>query len=202
MGSRSELIPVEISPLKQDPAWKHVQMFKNEGKVHLKCIYCLKLFKGVPQDVHNQMLQSLAGIVVKSGENPKKVNEVKKFRPIRDKYFACRFPIEFKHFLVEQSPLGFITPQDEEMRSRASDRKKKGKVENSSSTLAPLPLDTCPPIMNELNMVSTVDKDQVHMAIGRFLYDIGAPLDAVNSSYFQPMIDVIASKGLGLQATS
>ncbi|KAI3988477.1 hypothetical protein MKX01_026291 [Papaver californicum] len=261
MGSRSEPIPVEISPLKQDPAWKHVQMFKNEGKVQLKCIYCLKLFKGggihrikehlanqkgnasccprVPQDVQNQMLQSLAGIVVKSGEKPKNVNEVKKLRqsdigilhvasqsnlntglqlhspqnlveqsPLGNLRVASQsnlntgLQLHSTQNLVEQSPLGFITPQDEGMRSRASDRKKKGRVENSSSTLAPLPLDTCPPMMNELNMVSTADKDQVHMAIGRFLYDIGAPLDAVNSSYFQPMIDVIASKGLGLQATS
>ncbi|XP_026418441.1 uncharacterized protein LOC113313876 [Papaver somniferum] len=261
MGSRSEPIPVEISPLKQDPAWRHVQMFKNDGKVQLKCKYCLKLFKGggihrikehlanrkgnapccprVPQDVKNQMLQSLEVIAVKSGKKQKDANGVKNLEqselgslhvvsqsnlntglqlhspqnlveqsPLGNLHVASRLnlntglQLHSPQNLVEQSPPGFITPQDEGMRSRASDKKKKGRVENSSSTLAPLPLDTCPPITNDLNRVSTVDKDQVHMAIGRFLYDIGAPLDAVNSSYFQPMIDVIASKGLGLQATS
>lgn len=37
--------------------------------------------------------------------------------------------------------------------------------------------------------------NHIDMAIGRFLFDIGAPLNAVNSSYFQPMIDAIASVG-------
>ena len=35
----------------------------------------------------------------------------------------------------------------------------------------------------------------LHMAIGRFLYDIGASLDAVNSAYFQPMVEAIALGG-------
>ncbi|KAL6894367.1 hypothetical protein ACP4OV_008465 [Aristida adscensionis] len=38
-----------------------------------------------------------------------------------------------------------------------------------------------------------LDKDQVSMAIGRFLYDAGVPLEAVNSVYFQPMLEAIAS---------
>ncbi|CAI9260423.1 unnamed protein product [Lactuca saligna] len=36
---------------------------------------------------------------------------------------------------------------------------------------------------------------QVSLAIGRFLFDVGVPLDAVNSIYFQPMIYAIASQG-------
>ncbi|KAM0865845.1 hypothetical protein ACQ4PT_043019 [Festuca glaucescens] len=39
------------------------------------------------------------------------------------------------------------------------------------------------------------DKEKVCMAVGRFLYDAGVPLEAVNSVYFQPMIDAIASAG-------
>ncbi|KAK4772292.1 hypothetical protein SAY86_014067 [Trapa natans] len=44
--------------------------------------------------------------------------------------------------------------------------------------------------------------DHIDMAVGRFLFDIGAPLSAVNSSYFQPMIDVIASSGSNVVAPS
>ncbi|XP_048434286.1 uncharacterized protein LOC125468202 isoform X3 [Pyrus x bretschneideri] len=44
--------------------------------------------------------------------------------------------------------------------------------------------------------VKRLSIEQIHMAIGRFLYEIQAPLDAVkNSVYFQPMIDAIASGG-------
>lgn len=38
-------------------------------------------------------------------------------------------------------------------------------------------------------------KDRVHMAIGRFLYEAGVPLDAVNSVHFQAMINTVASAG-------
>ncbi|KAF9676851.1 hypothetical protein SADUNF_Sadunf08G0046400 [Salix dunnii] len=37
--------------------------------------------------------------------------------------------------------------------------------------------------------------EHIHMAIGRFLYDIGASSDAVNSGYFQPMVEAFASGG-------
>ncbi|CAA7045367.1 unnamed protein product [Microthlaspi erraticum] len=40
----------------------------------------------------------------------------------------------------------------------------------------------------------------VHMAVGRFLFGIGADFDAVNSANFQPMIDAIASGGFGVSA--
>ncbi|KAM1373600.1 hypothetical protein ACFX2I_024282 [Malus domestica] len=51
--------------------------------------------------------------------------------------------------------------------------------------------------------VTRLSIEQIHMAIGRFLYEIQAPLDAVkNSVYFQPMIDAIASGGKGTVAPS
>ncbi|XP_047071819.1 uncharacterized protein LOC124680822 [Lolium rigidum] len=41
------------------------------------------------------------------------------------------------------------------------------------------------------------DKEKACMTVGRFLYDAGVPLEAVNSVHFQPMIDAIASaKGM------
>ncbi|KAL5581614.1 hypothetical protein UlMin_014056 [Ulmus minor] len=48
-----------------------------------------------------------------------------------------------------------------------------------------------------------VDNKQIQAAIGRFLYEIGAPLDAVKDSvYLQPMIDAIVSGGSGTVAPS
>lgn len=53
-------------------------------------------------------------------------------------------------------------------------------------------------VNNDIELERTKNQD-IQMAIGRFLYEIGAPLDAVKDSvYFQPMIDAIASGGMGL----
>ena len=35
------------------------------------------------------------------------------------------------------------------------------------------------------------------MAVGRFFYDACIPINAVNSFYFKPMLDVIVASGLG-----
>ncbi|XVF31760.1 hypothetical protein REPUB_Repub17cG0019900 [Reevesia pubescens] len=56
--------------------------------------------------------------------------------------------------------------------------------------------DSC--AKTDLALVSKGVESPVHMAIGRFLYDIGVNSNAVNSVYFQPMIDAIASGGSGI----
>jgi hypothetical protein len=46
------------------------------------------------------------------------------------------------------------------------------------------------------------DMEQVSTAVARFLYDAGVPLEAVNSVYFQPMLEAIASSGGRLEPLS
>ncbi|XP_042047197.1 uncharacterized protein LOC121793060 isoform X2 [Salvia splendens] len=53
------------------------------------------------------------------------------------------------------------------------------------------------PALNLKKKVSIVD-----MAVGRFFFDVGLPADAVNSAYFQPMLDAIASQGTGVVGPS
>ncbi|KAF3589570.1 hypothetical protein F2Q69_00030730 [Brassica cretica] len=51
------------------------------------------------------------------------------------------------------------------------------------------------------NIVHPSSKERektVHMAIGRFLFDIGADFDAVSSVNFQPLVDAIVSGGFGV----
>ncbi|GAV79673.1 zf-BED domain-containing protein/DUF659 domain-containing protein/Dimer_Tnp_hAT domain-containing protein [Cephalotus follicularis] len=57
-------------------------------------------------------------------------------------------------------------------------------------------------IIDSMALASHKVDNPVHMAIGRFLYDIGADLNAGNSVYFQPMIDAITSGGPGVVAPS
>ncbi|KAL4330668.1 uncharacterized protein LOC107631283 [Arachis ipaensis] len=102
MGSNLEL--VQITPQKHDPAWKHVQMFKCGDKVQLKCIYCLKMFKGggihrikehlacqkgnastcsrVPHDVRLHMQQSLDGVVMRKRKKQKIEEEIMNLTPL------------------------------------------------------------------------------------------------------------------------
>ncbi|KAF6150266.1 hypothetical protein GIB67_033965 [Kingdonia uniflora] len=92
----SGLEPMPISSLKHDPAWKHCQMFKNNDRVQLKCLYCFKMFGGggihrikehlacqkgnasccprVPADVRNLMLESLE-VTMSKKRKKQKINE-------------------------------------------------------------------------------------------------------------------------------
>ncbi|KAM0928072.1 hypothetical protein ACQ4PT_002256 [Festuca glaucescens] len=55
-------------------------------------------------------------------------------------------------------------------------------------------LDAAAPLSMHFDAAGS-DKEKVCIAVGRFLYDAGVPLEAVNSVHLQPMIDAIASAG-------
>ncbi|XP_010256843.1 PREDICTED: uncharacterized protein LOC104597134 [Nelumbo nucifera] len=102
---------------------------------------------------------------------------------------------------VEQNS-GLLANREEEMgqvTDRSTDKRKRGRMENFSP---PPVLPDAPPIGSNLTIGPGKGKEHVNLAIGRFLYDIGAPLDAVNSVYFQPMIEAILSEGQGLKPPS
>uniref|UniRef100_A0A0A9F590 BED-type domain-containing protein n=1 Tax=Arundo donax TaxID=35708 RepID=A0A0A9F590_ARUDO len=123
----------------------------------------------------------------------------------------------------EPVPLNERPSDTTDVRARGSVSKKKRKTALSQAFTPPItpqsqqqPLQPSTPRTNPLNQVvmsvdavtpsplgpSALDKEQVSMAIGRFLYDAGVPLEAVNSVYFQPMLDAIASAGGRLEALS
>ncbi|XP_024021568.1 uncharacterized protein LOC21411043 [Morus notabilis] len=219
----SGLEPIPITSQKHDPAWKHCQMFKNGERVQLKCIYCSKLFKGggihrikehlaghkgnastclrVPPDVRALMQQSLDGVVVKKRNRQKLDEEITNInhRPHSevdslahqdDVSAGINLIVVHDHALEPNSSL-VMNREDGATSSRSLDRRKRGRGRSSSARDA-------------INVSNTVDlgtkkvNNFVNMAIARFLYDIGAPLDAVNSAYFRPMIDAIASGGSGV----
>ncbi|KAK9123923.1 hypothetical protein Sjap_013525 [Stephania japonica] len=214
----SELEPIPISSLKHDPAWKHCQMFKNGDRVQLKCVYCYKMFSGggihrikehlacqkgnasccprVPGDVRDVMLQSLEGVSVKKRKKQKIAEEIKSIVPGKD---------EVGGFGVETdvgAGVKVVATPNAVGRSRGSERRKRGKIDNVLLPSSSIVHDGSMISVSELTTKSVKGKDQVHMAIARFLYDVGASLDAVNSPYFQPMIDAIALRGPGVEMIS
>ncbi|XP_010262570.1 PREDICTED: uncharacterized protein LOC104601077 [Nelumbo nucifera] len=219
----TELEPMPIGALKRDVAWKHCQMFKFENRTRLKCIYCGKMFSGggihrikehlagqkgngatcprVHPDVRRIMRQSLEGSIVKSRRKQKRPEDIQN-RLLgtgeMETMITQSEAITGLQLLAApdagEPHLRLLAKEEEGM----TNRRMIGRTGNTSS----------PPVTPHAHPTSNLTlglpkgKDQVHMAIGRFLYDVGAPLDAVNSVYFQPMIDAIVSEGLGLKAPS
>ncbi|XP_059628104.1 uncharacterized protein LOC132270906 [Cornus florida] len=223
MGSNFE--PIPVTSQKHDPAWKHCQIFKNGDRVQLKCIYCGKIFKGggihrikehlagqkgnastclrVQPDVRLLMQESLNGVVAKKRKKQKIAEEISNFNPSGNEMdtFAsqCGLNNEVQLLAVPDTvePISTLLESREDG-SKSIGRKKKGRVRKASQSTTPNTVTA----NSILPIGSKRAHNQVHMAIGRFLYDVGVPLDAVNSVYFQPMVDAIASQGAGVVAPS
>ncbi|XP_055831887.1 uncharacterized protein LOC129900837 isoform X2 [Solanum dulcamara] len=211
----SNLEPVPVTSQKHDPAWKHCEMFKNGERVQLKCIYCCKIFKGggihrikehlagqkgnastclrVQPDVRLLMQESLNGVVMKKRKKQKLAEEITTYNTATSDIAAftdsCGLNTEVDLLpmpeAIEQTSNLFLNR--DEGGNNIGGRKKKSRIRKASSS-------------NNNAMVLAINQSKrvnnhVHMAVARFLLDARVPLDAVNSVYFQPMIDVIASQG-------
>ncbi|KAK7379283.1 hypothetical protein VNO80_04739 [Phaseolus coccineus] len=224
MGSNLE--PVPITSQKHDPAWKHVQMYKNGDKVQLKCIYCLKMFKGggihrikehlacqkgnastcsrVPHDVRLHMQQSLDGVVVKKRRKQKIEEEIMSVNPLTTVVNSLpnNNQVDVNQGLqaigVDHNSSLVVNPG--EGMSKNMERRKKMRASKNPAAIYANSEGVVAVEKNGL-FPKRVD-NHIHMAIGRFLYDIGAPFDAVNSVYFHEMVDAISSRGAGFERPS
>lgn len=224
MASDMELVPVTSQ--KHDPAWKHCQMYKNGERVQLKCVYCGKFFKGggihrikehlagqkgnassclrVLPDVRLLMQESLNGVVMKKRKKQKLAEEITNYNVDNTSEVDaltinnCGLNTEVNLLPVpdtlEQDSNFFVGREEGGGGSKASGRKKKGRVRKASSSVNPNAIVAC----SNAAIATKKVNNHVHMAIGRFLFDVGVPLDAVNSVYFQPMIAAIASQRDGV----
>jgi hypothetical protein len=123
--------------------------------------------------------------------------------------------MDFEPVPLEQRP-----PLPEAVRVGVSSRKKRKMLSNANASATPLTTPQAQalqqhapsaPLTNPLHQVvmavdavtpasghfghAGLDREQVSLAVGRFLYDVGVSLEAVNSAYFQPMLEAIASAG-------
>lgn len=225
----SSLEPVPITSQKHDPAWKHCQMFKNGDRVQLKCLYCGKVFKGggihrikehlagqkgnastclrVPSDVRILMQQSLDGVVVKKKKKQKIAEEITSISPLpigeMDTFGnQCDVNTSGLQLLavpetLEPDSTLLVTREEGKNNNRGTDRRKRGRVKRADKTSISDAV-----AINSIALDLKRGNNQVHMAIARFIYEAGVPLDALNSVYFQQMIDAIVSGGPGVAAPS
>ncbi|XVE72378.1 hypothetical protein DITRI_Ditri11bG0034700 [Diplodiscus trichospermus] len=214
------LVPISVTKQKQDPAWNHCQVFKNGERLQIKCMYCGKMFKGggihrfkehlagrkgqgpiceqVPSGVRAQMQESLNWVLVKQDKRQKTIPELSacpSSSPCAGEKESSAYCDDVSDDIKPISALNTLEPDSSlalngkgEASKGSKDKRKRGRDRRLLANS-----DSC--AKSDLALVSKGVENPVHMAIARFLYDIGMNLDAVNSAYFQPMIDAIASAG-------
>lgn len=216
----SDLVQIPIPEShRKDPAWNHVHMFKHEDRVQLRCIYCSKLFKGgginrikqhlakqkgdaavcerVPPNVQDQMKQKLSGSVTKRRRKDKIVEDLANVNQVPSEVDVGLFE---KEFVVNAEVQSVGTPNVPQLGpdlfvngqgtySAMGVSRKKGKERSIRATADDAALRSS-------GFGAKTVNNNLHMAVGRFLFDIGAPVDAVDSVYFKPMVDALVSVGL------
>ncbi|EPS63146.1 hypothetical protein M569_11643 [Genlisea aurea] len=212
MEPHMELVP--MTSQKHDPAWKHCQMFKTEEKIHLKCIYCGKIFKGggihrikehlagqkgnastclrVLPEVKQQMLDSLNGVAVKKKKKLKLTEQLSGYDNPADRVNEHSSLNSEAFFLpgpeiVEHDDDAYEEGEEGTTSKRGPRQKRPQIRKNPSESMALMSLPSVQPCSKK-----------VHMAVGRFFVDVGLPAEAANSAYFQPMVEAIASQEAGV----
>ncbi|XP_028785362.1 uncharacterized protein LOC114741275 [Neltuma alba] len=212
---------------KADPAWEHcvqVASKNSSGKPRLRCLYCAKEFGG--GGIH-RMKQHLAGIKgdiisckkvpgdvrFRLGENLKEIEEKKgKKQDIYEEdnpYGPSVTPFEGDAPNLQEVPPTQIqtpTPTSSQQNIQTSALRPSQAMKRKPSA----PIDkffaprTSPGAQPGIRS-AFAGKEAVHradLAMARWLYDCCIPINAVNSPYFQPMIDAIAAIGPGYKGPS
>ncbi|XP_016164931.1 uncharacterized protein LOC107607495 [Arachis ipaensis] len=156
---------------KTDPAWGHCKQVLDKGKTTLVYIYCEKHIKG---GGINRVKHHLAG---KGGDIE-----------------ACRkVPAAVRH-QFSQNIEDLQTKKRKTQEEYAESYGACDDVEREFDEIEPTP-SAQPSIKSVLQSKEIVEKCDI--AIARWMMDASVPFNAVNSAYYQPMIDAIANMGVG-----
>lgn len=215
----SDLEPVALTPQKQDSAWKHCEVYKYGDRVQMRCLYCKKMFKGggitrvkehlagkkgqgticdqVPEDVRLYLQQCIDGTV----RRQRKRRSRSSAEPLPIAYF----PPETTTQVVEGSDVnnnGDVVAAAAGGQSSGRTKQRTYRSRKNAAAFEDLiggDMDNLIPVaISSVKSIAQREKTDVHMAIGRFLFDIGAEFDAVSSVNFQPLVDAIVSGGFGV----
>ncbi|RVW33935.1 hypothetical protein CK203_082981 [Vitis vinifera] len=199
----------QSSRSKTDPAWEHVSEERyGNGRRALICLYCKKVTKGggihrmklhlarvkgdigpcksVPPDVRFCMENSLQEFV-----NAKKATKE------ADEYRNPYGPnvSQFEGDMAEGEE------EVQEMQSPMAANSGKRKKSTVDKYFAPRNTQGAQPSMRSVLAGKEVTW-RADMAVGRFFYDACIPTNAVNSFYFNPMLDVISAIGPGYKGSN
>lgn len=205
---------------KADPAWDHCSIIPNQnpkGKPRLRCLYCGKEFAGggihrmkqhlagvkgdiiicksVPGEVRFRMLQNLKEIEERKGKSQDTFEEDNPYGP-------SVTPLEENAMGSQEVPSTQAQTSTSIPSQQSSSQSVKRKAPaNVGNFFAPRTSAGAQPGIRS----AFAGKEAIHradMAVARWLYDCCIPINAVNSIYFQPMIDAIAAIGSGYKVSS
>ncbi|XP_057719848.1 uncharacterized protein LOC130934278 [Arachis stenosperma] len=191
---------------KTDPAWGHCKQVLDKEKTALVCIYCEKLIRG---GGINQVKHHLAG---KGGdiEACRKVPAVvrhqfnQNIEDLRTKKRKTQEEYAESYGACDDVEREFDEIERNEMRQQQASRipaptSRKGvekQLKGLQSFFPPAATPGAQPsIKSVLQSKEIVEKCDI--AIARWMMDAFVPFNAVNSAYYQPMIDAIANMGAG-----
>ncbi|XP_048225512.1 uncharacterized protein LOC8264909 [Ricinus communis] len=217
-----EHVPIIVTRHKKDMAWKYCQPSKYGDRVQIKCNYCGIVFKGggihrfkehlagrkgaapicdrVPSDVRLLMQQCLHEVVPKQKKQKVVIEETINVDsppvPLNTDTFANHFGDEDDDngapISVELNS-NLSLEEDDVLNQGNLHTRKRGRGKTSAIVDHGDPLDVV-----HLKMIDNV----IHTTVGRFLYDIGANFDALDSIYFRSLIDMLSSGASGAVAPS
>ncbi|KAH8506859.1 hypothetical protein H0E87_013600 [Populus deltoides] len=209
---------------KKDVGWKHCEMLKNEKRVQIKCNYCAKLFKGggihrfkehlagrnsggvpsctrVPPDVRDLMEQHLSPIVVRQRKKRKskreKLDDVDSPPGGEDVYIFADYSDDMITPLRAVAACNLVEVNSDFLLD--GEGTSNGNLGTRKSAIAVAASDDADAL---IAMGSETADNPIHAIWGRFLYDIGASLDAMDSNFSQPLIDTVAYGRPGIAAPS
>lgn len=209
---------------KKDVGWKHCEMLKNEKRVQIKCNYCAKLFKGggihrfkehlagrnsggvpsctrVPSDVRDLMEQHLSPIVVRQRKKRKskreKLDDVDSPPGGEDVYIFADYSDDMITPLRAVAACNLAEVNSDFLLD--GEGTSNGNLGTRKSAIAVAASDDADAL---IAMGSETADNPIHAIWGRFLYDIGASLDAMDSNFSQPLIDTVAYGRPGIAAPS
>ncbi|XP_050232750.1 uncharacterized protein LOC126681279 [Mercurialis annua] len=218
------LTTTKVTRHKKDLAWKYCQALKIGDRVQIKCNYCDKVFKGggiyrfkehlagrkgaapvcerVPSDIRLSIQECLHEVVPKQKKKQRMVTEdgtdvdsptvhvdtdafANPFH-YEDDENGVPVPIDpYSNFPLDEDDL--ISQGNTDSRKRGRGKTPLAVVDNSGP-------------LNILHL-KKVD-NAIHSTMGKFLYDIGANFDALDSTYFQRLVDMLSSGASGILAPS
>ncbi|KAK7386773.1 hypothetical protein VNO78_27109 [Psophocarpus tetragonolobus] len=183
--------------VKSDPAWGHCKVVEENEKTVLLCLYCNKIFRGgginrfkthlagergqcekcknVPADVRFQMKQNL--------------DECKhRKRKVQEEY------VDSNRFSEDQMRVIEHVVQ-EPIRVCNINQSQKGKnINRVGEYFVPRTIPRAQPTIKSMLQSHEV-MEKCDLAIAKWMIDASVPFNAINSAYYQPMIDAISSMG-------
>ncbi|KAL9675981.1 hypothetical protein QQ045_004192 [Rhodiola kirilowii] len=178
---------------KTDPAWGHCkQLLEDAGKIALLCIHCNKIIRGGGINRFKCHLTREKG----------QVEQCKKVSPdIQHQMRQSIDAVRSKKRRVEEEYEDSYPIHEQALATPSTSQKGKGKKSDPhiSNYFMPRTIAGAQPTIKSV-MQSKEVMEKCDIAISKWMIDASVPFNAVNSTYFQPMINAISSMGAGYKA--